>query len=130
MSSAELGSTKALIVDDCLTERSIYARMLSNIGIESLVADNGLAAMDILAEDDSISLMLVDWNMPLLDGLSLTQNIRAQNKFNQTKIIMITSRSELVDIEGALQAGVDEYIMKPITNEALKEKLTLLNIPK
>lgn len=129
MSNTELASTKALIVDDCLTERSIYSRMLSNLGIQSLVADNGIEAMDIMDENESISLMLVDWNMPLLDGLSLTQNIRAQEKFKQTKIIMITSRSELVDIEGALNAGVDEYIMKPITGEALREKLILLNIP-
>jgi len=119
---------KALIVDDSNIDRLIYVKMLAGIGIESVQADNGVTAMTVLEADPEITFVLVDWNMPKMSGVELAQNIRLQQKFQSTKIVMITGRVEMLDVNHALEIGVDEYIMKPVSKEILREKLALLDI--
>jgi len=119
---------KALIVDDNTIDRLLYAKMLAIMGIESVHADNGLSAMKVLEGDNEISLILLDWNMPCMDGEEFARTIRSQPQFQSIKIVMITGRVEMTDVNVALDAGVDEYIMKPVSKEALREKLALLEI--
>ena len=72
--------------------------------------------------------MLIDWNMPGLNGLELVQAVRANPAWSEVRLIMITSENDIERVQKALEAGADEYIMKPFTKDMIQEKLTLLGI--
>ena len=83
--------------------------------------------MDLLHTDLDFELALVDWNMPTMNGLEMLKNMRAEG-YNQTKVLMVTTEAENEFIVRALEAGADEYLMKPFDDEALTEKLVLLGL--
>jgi two-component system chemotaxis response regulator CheY len=119
---------RALMVDDSRVIRAIVGRAMQELGFETEEAGDGQAALDQLRKGPPPGVMLVDWNMPGLNGLELVQAIRANPEWNEMRLIMITSENEINRVQKALEAGADEYIMKPFTKDMIQEKLTLLGI--
>jgi len=119
--------TKALIVDDSKAVRIIIGRTLKELGYEVGEAGNGLQALDVLAaQPDSYSLLLADWNMPEMNGFELLTSLRKKPEFSALTIVMVTTETEVGQMSAALEAGANEYIMKPFTKDVLIEKLELL----
>jgi two-component system chemotaxis response regulator CheY len=116
---------RALIVDDSRFVRDYLRGLLEQKGIECEEAADGLAGMSRMHNCDPFDLALVDWNMPVMDGLNMLRNLRAEG-FSEVKVMMVTTEAENDFILRALDAGADEYLMKPFDNEALTEKLTML----
>jgi two-component system chemotaxis response regulator CheY len=118
---------KALVVDDSRAVRIIIGRTLKELGYEVGEAGNGLQALDVLAaEPESFSLVLADWNMPEMNGFELLTSLRQKPEFSSLVIVMVTTETEIGQMSAALEAGANEYIMKPFTRDVLVEKLELL----
>jgi two-component system chemotaxis response regulator CheY len=118
---------RALIVDDSRFVRTILRGMLEGKGIECEEAADGQAGMDRLQESAPFDLALVDWNMPVMDGLEMVKQLRSEG-FEEVKVMMVTTEAENDFILRALDAGADEYMMKPFDGDALTEKLALLGL--
>ncbi len=115
---------KFLVVDDSVTMRRIISNSLKNLGYNDFVeAVDGRDALTKLAADDLINFVITDWNMPNVSGLELTQAIRSNDKLTELPILMVTSRGIKEDIMQALQARVNNYVVKPFTPQILKEKI-------
>ncbi len=118
---------RALIVDDSRFTRHYLRRVLEERGIECIEAADGQEGLDKLRAAAPIELALVDWNMPVMDGLSMLKELRAEG-FAETKVMMVTTEAENNFILQALDSGADEYLMKPFDREALSEKLSMLGL--
>ncbi len=115
---------KFLVVDDSVTMRRIVINSLKTIGHEECVeAGDGREALTKLAADDAINFVITDWNMPDVSGLDLVKNIRANSKYDKLPILMVTTRGMKEDILEALQAKVNNYVVKPFTPQILREKI-------
>ncbi len=115
---------KILIVDDSSTMRRIIINTLSRIGYSDVLeAENGKAGLDQLGKG-GVEMIITDWNMPEMDGLEFVGNVRTQNP--SIPILMVTTNAAKEDIVAALQAGVNNYVVKPFTPETLKEKIESL----
>jgi two-component system, chemotaxis family, chemotaxis protein CheY len=119
---------RALVVDDSSTMRSILRMTLRKRGIEVLEANNGLHALGVLKETDFVDVMLVDWNMPEMNGYDLLRQVRANRMYDEVQIVMVTTETGIAAMSAALQAGANEYIMKPFTPNVVLEKLTMLGL--
>ena len=106
----------------------ILGRILKEIGYEVTEAGHGQEALDRLNQGEAVDLMLVDWNMPVMNGHELICAIRANALLGDIRIMMVTTESSMGQVEQALAAGANEYLMKPFTKEMLVEKLALLGI--
>jgi two-component system chemotaxis response regulator CheY len=118
---------RALIVDDSRFVRGYLRGLLEEKGIECEEAADGLAGMDLLKTRPPFDLALVDWNMPVMDGLEMLKKLRAEG-YGEMKVMMVTTEAENDYILRALDAGADEYLMKPFDDEALTEKLAMLGL--
>ncbi len=117
---------RVLLVDDSVTMRRIQKTQLNSLGINDIVeAGDGEEALAKLGNSMPIDLIMLDWNMPVMDGITLLKNIRADNRFQSIKVIMCTSESEKNKVVDALKSGANNYLIKPFTPDALKEKLGL-----
>lgn len=117
---------KILLVDDSTTMRRIQKTQLTGLGVGDIVeAENGQDALDKLKANMPVDVVLLDWNMPVMDGLTFLQKAREDATFKDVKIIMCTSESEKEKVVTALKAGANNYIVKPFTPDAIKEKLEL-----
>ncbi len=115
---------KFLVVDDSVTMRRIVINSLKNLGYQNYVeAADGSEALGKLQADDSINFVITDWNMPVMSGLELTKAIRSDGVLNKIPILMVTTRGVKEDIVEALQARVNNYVIKPFTPQILKEKI-------
>lgn len=120
---------RAIVVDDSRAMRSILRKLLSDLGFsEVLEAEHGRRALDELGSAAPPELALVDWNMPEMDGLELIGALRAERRYDRTKVMMVTSETSPRHIYEALKAGADEYAMKPITREVIVDKLGLMGL--
>lgn len=116
-------------MDDSRAMRMILSRTLVESGFEVLQAANGREALDRMeCEGDSFQLVLVDWNMPELTGLDFVREVRSQPRFHAVRLLMVTTETEIEQMTRALEAGADEYLMKPFTAEAVRDKLRLLGV--
>jgi two-component system chemotaxis response regulator CheY len=121
--------SKALVVDDSKTIRMIIRRILLELGYEVCEAGNGIEALRVLeAEKTVVTLVLADWNMPEMNGLDLLKQLRLDPDLASLKVIMVTTETEISQMASALEAGANEYVMKPFTREILKGKLELIGI--
>ncbi len=119
---------RALVVDDSRSMRSIILKQLKELGFEVYEAENGHEAMSRLHDVKNIHLVLLDWNMPEMDGLEVLNLIRAEPAYKEVRVMMVTTESEMSRVATALEAGASEYLMKPFDREALLEKLILLGM--
>jgi len=119
----------ALVIDDSRAIRMILGRTLNRFGYEVCSAANGREALDmIVAQRLDLSVILVDWNMPEMNGLEFVQNIRADPKYNQVPLMMVTTETEIEQMYRALDAGANEYVMKPFTDDVIADKLRLMGV--
>lgn len=115
---------KVMLVDDSVTMRRIQKTQIQGLGINDIIeAGDGEEGFRKLSENMPLDLILLDWNMPVMDGLTFLKKIRADASFKNVKVIMCTSESEKTRVVEALKAGANNYLVKPFTPEALKEKL-------
>ena len=118
---------RALIVDDSRFVRDFLRGLLEEKGIECEEAADGRAGLSQLHDGDPFDLALVDWNMPVMDGLDMLKNMRAEG-YGDVKVMMVTTEAEDDFIMRSLDAGADEYLMKPFDDQALTEKLAMLGL--
>jgi two-component system chemotaxis response regulator CheY len=119
---------RALIVDDSRVARAMVTRALSGI-YEITQAESAEAALETLTDSDPFALVVVDWNMPGMTGVEFVRQLRMSDSYADLKILMITTEVETQGVITALDAGVDEYLMKPFSSAAVLEKLALLDLP-
>jgi two-component system chemotaxis response regulator CheY len=117
---------RALIVDDSRFVRGYLRGLLEEKGIECEEAADGQAGIDQLHSDAPFDVALVDWNMPVMNGLDMLKTLRSEGY--PLKVMMVTTEAENDFILRALDAGADEYLMKPFDDEALTEKLAMLGL--
>lgn len=121
---------KFLVIDDSRAIRSVITRMLTQMGHEHAAVGNGREALDALAAQGPFDVALVDWNMPVMNGIEFVEAVRSNHEHDEMRIMMITTETEVERIEQALSRGADEYLMKPFTFEALVDKLALMGVEK
>jgi len=122
----DIAMRHALVVDDARAVRRIISGILQKLDYEVLEAENGRAALDLLTGLDFVpELALLDWNMPEMDGLEALRHIRAEPRWASMVILMVTTETEVERICLALEAGANEYIMKPFTPEILVERIAM-----
>ncbi|MHC4263971.1 MAG: response regulator [Planctomycetota bacterium] len=119
---------RALIIDDSRAIRLILSRQMGELGIEAEQAENGVKALELLEQGQEFDFALVDWNMPEMNGFEFVQAVRAQERWNDMKLMMVTTETEMSQVVKALGAGANEYVMKPFTREVITEKLALLGL--
>jgi two-component system chemotaxis response regulator CheY len=119
---------RALVVDDSRAVRLIIAKILHELGMEVVEASNGQEALDQIRSDPDVQVALVDWNMPVMNGLDFIRAVRADPVFDPLRILMVTTETESEQVTRALDAGANEYVMKPFTRDVLVAKLTMLDL--
>jgi two-component system chemotaxis response regulator CheY len=102
--------------------------MLAEIGLEADEAGDGRQALAVLSRTGAPDVVLIDWNMPEMDGLELVRSLRAERAYDGVPLVMVTTESEMERVLVALEAGANEYLMKPFTREGLLSKLELLGV--
>jgi two-component system chemotaxis response regulator CheY len=114
-----------LIVDDSVTMRRIIKNTLQKLGFKNfLEAGNGAEALDVMGKaKDNIDLILLDWNMPEMDGLEFLKIIKSSDDYKEVPILMVTTEAAKEDILTALKHGVNNYVVKPFTPETLQSKV-------
>jgi two-component system, chemotaxis family, chemotaxis protein CheY len=119
---------RILIVDDSRTMRLILKRILRDLGHTDVAeAENGGAALEKLDSFDA-DVALVDWNMPIMNGFEFISSVREDRRFDDMKLMMVTSESSPRLVYEALKAGADEYAMKPITSDVIEGKLLMMGL--
>jgi two-component system chemotaxis response regulator CheY len=120
---------KAIIVDDSRAMRSLLRKLLREIGFEVVAeAENGQEGLAQLERCEWVDLVLLDWNMPVMDGYELLCEIRKRAHWSDTRVMLVTTETEACQILRALDAGADEYLIKPFVKEALREKLNVMGL--
>jgi two-component system, chemotaxis family, chemotaxis protein CheY len=119
---------RALVIDDSRAMRRIVTGILVGLGFEVRDAGHGREGLDVLDEGWLPDLVCVDWNMPVMDGLQFVSAVRANPVWRSVTVMMVTSESEQSQIVRALAAGAHEYVIKPFTADAIRDKLALLGL--
>lgn len=117
---------RALIVDDSRFIRDYLTSLLKGHGLECSAAENGRDGLNCLGASGPFDVALVDWNMPVMGGLEMVKAVRSNPALSALKILMVTTEAENGFIEAALNAGADEYLMKPFDESGLMEKLEMI----
>jgi two-component system chemotaxis response regulator CheY len=119
----------ALVVDDSKAMRAILSKTLKCLGFAVREAADGKEALRVIqAETSAMELILVDWNMPEMNGLDLLKQLRQKPELSSLIVVMVTAETDVDRIAEALEAGANEYVMKPFTRDILVEKLELAGI--
>jgi two-component system chemotaxis response regulator CheY len=118
----------ALVVDDSRAMRMVLRRIMSSLGFDVVEAGNGQEALDVVDAGPVPDIALVDWNMPVMDGLEFVTTVRSRQELRGVTLMMVTTESEHGQIVRALAAGAHEYVIKPFTPDAIADKLSLLGL--
>lgn len=120
---------KAMVVDDSRAIRMILTKTLKDLGFDVCQAASGNEALTLLSRQiNQLSLILVDWNMPGISGLEFIRQARCDVATASIPVVMVTTETEVGQMMAALEAGADEYVMKPFTKEIIADKLRLLGL--
>jgi two-component system, chemotaxis family, chemotaxis protein CheY len=119
---------RALVIDDSRVVRMVIGNILRELGMNVVDAADGRQGLEQLVQEPDLDLILVDWNMPVMNGLEFIRNVRAQRAFDRVRIMMVTTETECEQMERALRAGADEYLMKPFTKDVLIAKLSMMDV--
>ena len=120
----------ALVIEDSGTIRLILTAYLKKLGFDVTVAVNGRDGLDQLRGMEKADVVLVDWNMPEMDGITFIRAVRADGSYAELPLMMVTTNAEAANVAEALAAGANEYLMKPFTGDMVREKLELLGFKK
>jgi two-component system chemotaxis response regulator CheY len=121
---------RALIIDDSRPIRRIESEILKELGFETSDASNGKEGLERLQSAPLPDVVLVDWNMPEMDGLQFITAVRRDQRYAGMPVLMVTTETETDRMLRALSAGADEYLMKPFQKEGLVDKLRLVGVVK
>ena len=116
-----------LVIDDFEPARLLLSAILVEIGFTVDQSSNSLEALDLIKKE-KIDVAMVDWNMPEMSGYEFIQRVRKDDTYKDMRLIMVTANTEMNNVEEALEAGADEYIMKPFNKEIIIDKLALIGI--
>lgn len=119
--------TTCLIVDDSKIVRKVVRRIVEVFGFNIIEAENGIEAFN-MTRDNKVDVIILDWNMPVMDGMECMKKIRADALIHQPKIIFCTTENEFSKIQQAMMNGADEYVMKPFDEAIIAGKLSQLGI--
>jgi two-component system chemotaxis response regulator CheY len=122
---------KMLIVDDSKAMRTFLQHVATELSFKTEEAEDGRDGLNKLINNDPrepFDVALVDWEMPNMNGLELVQTVRRNKNFNSVKMMMVTTQNTMDRVSAALEAGADDFLMKPVTKESLEEKLQILGI--
>ncbi|MCC6406797.1 MAG: response regulator [Planctomycetes bacterium] len=119
---------RALVIDDSAAMRNIISRSLATIGFDVVQAVHGRDGLDKLKAHGKPEVILVDWNMPEMNGYEFIKAVRAIEEWRDIPLMMVTTETETSQVVRALAAGANEYLMKPFTPEMLGEKLAILGV--
>jgi two-component system chemotaxis response regulator CheY len=119
---------KVLIIDDARAVRAVIGRFLGELGFTTDQAEDGAKALDAVRTRGPFDLCMVDWNMPVMDGLQFVTAVRANPDWAGMKLVMCTTETEYERITQALGAGADDFVMKPFTKEDIQSKLACLGL--
>jgi two-component system, chemotaxis family, chemotaxis protein CheY len=120
---------RAMVVDDSRAMRSLLRMILTENGFEVVAeAENGQQALELLDSVGPIDLTLLDWNMPVMNGYDALCALRKQPRFGAMRVMLVTTETEASQILRALDAGADEYLIKPFAKEALRDKLSVMGL--
>ena len=118
---------KILLADDSGIMRRVIAKVATNLGYHPIEAENGADGLAKLRKHSSdIALIILDWNMPVMDGYEVLEKIRAQEEYNHIPVLMATADGVQEDVIKALKAGANSYLVKPFTEESLSERIAEL----
>lgn len=120
---------RALVIDDSRAMRSILKQTLKKLNFDVEEAGHGGEGLRHLEQNAAPELILVDWNMPEMNGLEFVKALRARPDMGHVPVVMVTTETEVGRMCEALASGANEYVMKPFTPEILAEKLSQLGIP-
>ena len=118
----------AMVIDDSRAMRSILTRLMTNLGFDVAQAGDGAQAMAVLDAGARPDVILVDWYMPVMDGLTFIKKVREREDLREIALMMVTTESEQGNIVRALAAGAHEYVVKPFTDDVIAYKLNLLGL--
>lgn len=121
---------RALVVDNSKGLRLLLGWILQEVEIEAVEASEGAEALRILGADQHFAVAIVDWDLPGMNGIQLLSEIRRYEGLKSVPIVMLSGRPHSSDAEFALKSGVDDYIIKPFTREAILRSLTRLGLVK
>jgi two-component system, chemotaxis family, chemotaxis protein CheY len=119
---------QALVVDDSRVMRTILTRVLTGMNFTVVQAGDGAEALQLLEDGVRPDVALVDWNMPVMDGLTFIKRCRANPEYRDLLLMMVTTESEQSQIVRALAAGAHEYVIKPFTEEDIAQKFEVLGL--
>ena len=119
----------ALIVDDSRAMRTILGQHLQGLGFRVIEAADGAQGLARLAESGWVDLTLVDWNMPVMNGIEFVRAVRRRPEHDAMRLMMVTTESDLEKVTMALDGGADEYVMKPFTRDIIAHKLGMMGLP-
>lgn len=119
---------RLLVIDDSRAVRRLLSGFLEEIGIQSAPAADGVEALEAFERDSNFDGALVDWDMPRMNGLEFVKAVRGRSEHNGKKLIMVTAQSSMANVAEAMNAGANDYLMKPLTKEMLAEKLRLVGL--
>ncbi len=120
---------KAIVIDDSRAIRRILGQTVRELGFEVSEASDGAEALQRLNEiGPPVQLMLVDWNMPRMNGLDFVTEVRRDERFSASMVVMVTTETSVDQMSKALDASANEYVMKPFTKEIIEDKLRILGI--
>ena len=119
---------RALIVDDLSFIREYLRHLLGRMDVVCEEAKDGSDALAVLRAEESFDLMLLDVNMPVMNGLECVKKLREAKLGPEMKVMMVTTEADHSFITTALDNGADEFLMKPFTPESLREKMLLLGV--
>ena len=119
---------QALVVDDSRATRRILKSLLTPLGFETTEAENGQVALELIEASGEYDLVVIDWNMPVMNGIALIRALRSDSRHDKLQLLVVSSRTEIDRIGEALEAGADEFLMKPFTKASLLSKLELMDM--
>lgn len=117
-----------LIVDDAKVVRTVSRRILEPLGFTVSEAEDGQKALDYVTGNPMPKLILLDWNMPVMDGITFLRELRKLPTGGSPVVVFCTTHNELPNIQMAIESGANEYIMKPFDDVILKDKLAFLGL--
>jgi len=119
---------QALVIDDSRVMRTILARLLTSMQFAVTQAGDGAEALRLLEDGARPDVALVDWNMPVMDGLTFIKRCRASPDYQDLLLVMVTTESEQSQITRALAAGAHDYVVKPFTENDIVQKFKTLGL--
>ena len=119
---------RAVVIDDSRAARKMVSRMMNQLGFDVVAAEHGQDALDQLDESQPPDAVIVDWNMPVMDGVEFARAFRKIDAFKTVPVLMISSEADPRRVASALMAGIDEYLFKPVDADLIRQRLEVLGV--